>query len=108
MIEKLFKLLESTKSKYEFRNYLNILKYHAEVHDISLLEVHQRVSHINNLLWNYDEESWESSEFQISQLLLTLSCFEREFSYIIEKKICFKSDIEEAFEEKVEDFDKTT
>jgi hypothetical protein len=70
VIEKSFKLLESTKSKYEFRNYLNVLKY--------------------------------------SQLLLTLSCFEREFSYIIEKKICVKSDIEEAFEEKVENFDKNS
>lgn len=108
VIEKLFELLASTKSKEEFKCYLKLLKKLAEIHDVSLLEIHQKLSLIKNLPCDCDDELWETTGFQICQLLTNLSCFERDFLSVTDKQILAASDIEKAFEEEVEKFNKNS
>jgi len=108
VIEKLFEVINRKVSNgKQFRNCLKVLRSLVEVDAISVLEVHQRFSLINNMFRNDDEES-RNCEEDIFKLLVDFSCFKTDLLLSSTKKLFAENDIEEKFEREFQNLDKNS
>ncbi|CAF3607673.1 unnamed protein product [Rotaria socialis] len=102
LIDQLFQVLDLKLYDRKFKCSLWILKYLAGNHMISLLEVHQRIPLIDNILDHVENQLWKSEKY-VFDLLLNTSCFSHRVSSDFKEIFFTKSDIDEEFE-KVTDF----
>jgi hypothetical protein len=106
VIEKLFHLIDLTTTSKKLRVAARILDFLVQLDAISLLEVHQRVSLITNLL-DDDDEGQRNSDEQGFSLLSYYSCFKKEYSRYFKKNFFSEIDINEEFEKKIQKFHKS-
>ena len=59
VIEKFFRLLNLNMSDEKFQSCLHLLKFLVQIHDVSLFEIHQRISMMDNLS-NDRHDQWSS------------------------------------------------
>ena len=106
VIEKFFRLLNLNMSDEKFQSCLRVLKFFVQIHDVSLFEIHQRISMMDNLSNDRDDQ-WSNRKQQIFNLLLSVSCFNNEEeSFNVEKIFITKSHIDEQFQRELEYLDK--
>ena len=94
-IEKLLRLINLTSSKSKLDILLCILTCLTKADAVSLLDVHEKVSLISNVLYDESEKWYNGKDFIIQQLL-NLSCFQKYVSLRPELKLFTPTDIDEA------------
>ena len=100
VIEKFFRLLNLNMSDEKFQSCLHVWKSLVQIHDASLLEIHQRISLMDNLSNDRDDQ-WTNRKQQVFSLLLSVSCSNNEEeSFNFEKIFITKSHIDEQFSER--------
>ena len=106
VIESLFQLLNLTTSKKKYECLFTIFQSLVRTNTISLLEVYQRVSLINHLLYSdFSPGEWRTTEDVICEGLLDLSCFKDEHWSSFDKSIFTKCHIDEKFQREIKDYD---
>jgi hypothetical protein len=104
-IEKLFDLLDQKRYHPMLEKFLSILKCLVKANAISLLELHQKLPLISNVLYESSFE-WRRHEEDIFDLLLDSSCFENEkVSLRIQTTFTTKANIDEAFNTQMVEFE---
>ncbi|UJR11874.1 hypothetical protein I4U23_016053 [Adineta vaga] len=105
VIEKLFEQIDLNlyNNKLEFfTSILKIIIQLAQVHVVSSLEVHQRLSSILNcLLCDENSEEW-SGFHNIISCLLSLSCIEQVSPFNHELELFAENDVEEDFKQTIQ------
>jgi hypothetical protein len=108
VIEKLFEVINLKISNgKQFKSCLQVLRSLVEVDAISVLELHQRFSVINNMFRN-DNDEWRDCEEDIFKLLVDFSCFKTDLMLSSTKKLFAETDIEEKFEREFQNLDKNS
>jgi hypothetical protein len=95
VIEKFVQLIDSNMSDRKFQSYSRALEFLTGIHDISLLEIHKRISRMISMSYDSDGK-WSNHEQDIFKLLLNISCFNNEeVSFNFNQRICL--DLEKIF-----------
>jgi hypothetical protein len=103
VIEKLFELFNLNIHHNKFKILLLILKSLVMVNVVSLLEVHQWFSRINNISSNDD-----NNEKEFFNWLLNVGGFDGGYLWKVEQILYKKSDIDEEFQREIMDLEKQT
>jgi hypothetical protein len=110
IVNRLFESLDSTVCSTKADRFASIVRLFvnlAKNHSVSLLEIHQRFSSIiNKILFENNNEGGYDEQCIFDQLL-NLSCVKNEVKSVTFFEIFTEKDINEAFEEKILDLDKS-
>jgi hypothetical protein len=106
VINKLFELMHLTTSHFNWSFLKQVLEHLIEIDAVSLLEIHQRISFINNLSYKDGDGFNNTSDYAVN-LLIDFSCLKEEFSRCSENFFS-ETDINEAFEREIQMLDKTS
>ena len=102
VIDKLFNVINFKISNgKQFKSCLQVVRSFLEINAITMLELHQRFSHINNMLHNNNDED-------ILKLLTDFSCFKTDLLLSSRNKLYDENDIEQEFLRESKDFDKNS
>jgi len=100
VIDQIFHIIDSTVSARKLRLLINLIQNFVENDTISLLEVHKKITYLKNISSNDRFELVKKNS--ILKLLLRLSCFQAQSTYITKKNLFTEAHVEDEFKKEIQ------